>query len=88
MHVFAEALSSFDSVQEIITQPLHCDGENTWEHGSSLINYMKLVEMTGLTGQIRFDQYGIRNDFVLDIVELQRPGLVKVGEWHDSHGIR
>ena len=44
--------------------------------------------MKGLTGQIRFDQSGIRNDFVLDIVELQRTGLEKVGSWHDLHGIR
>ena len=48
---------------------------------------MKLVEITGLTGHIAFDQWGIRNNFVLDIVELHKSGLEKVGTWHDSHGL-
>ena len=48
---------------------------------------MKLVEIRGLTGQIGFDQWGIRNNFVLDIVELHKSGLEKVGSWHDSHGL-
>ena len=63
-------------------------GEKTWEHGNSLVNYMKLVEIQGLTGLIKFDQWGIRNEFVLDLVELRKGGLEKVGWWQESHGIR
>ena len=63
-------------------------GEETWEHGNSLVNYMKLVEIQGLTGPIKFDQWGIRNEFVLDLVELRRGGLEKVGWWQESYGIR
>ena len=85
--MFAAALSSLDGSQEVSLQPLHCDSEATWEHGSSLVNYMKLVEIRGLTGQIGFDQWGIRNNFVLDIVELHKSGLEKVGSWHDTHGL-
>ena len=62
---------------------------------------MKLVDTRGLTGRVRFDQFGIRTDFTLDIVELHRSGLekvrcsrrlssdllIKVGTWHDSFGI-
>ena len=63
-------------------------GEETWEHGNSLVNYMKLVEIQGLTGLVKFDQWGIRNEFVLDLVELRRGGLEKVGWWQESYGIR
>ena len=75
-------------LQDIVLQPLHCDGDATWQHGSSLVNYMKLVEIEGLTGHIAFDQWGIRNDFSLDIVELSKTGLVKIGSWHDGYGLR
>ena len=40
---------------------------------------MKLVEMDGLTGKVKFDQRGLRTDFTLEIVELKRQGLTKVG---------
>ena len=35
---------------------LHCDSEATWQHGNSLVNYMKMVEVEGLTGPVKFDQ--------------------------------
>ena len=41
-------------VQVVITRPLSCSGEETWQHGNSLVNYMKLVEMNGLTGKVWF----------------------------------
>ena len=67
---------------------LHCDSEATWQHGNSLVNYMKMVEVEGLTGPVRFDQWGIRHDFWLDLVELQREGLVRVGSWQDTTGLQ
>ena len=72
----------------MITRPLSCSGEETWQHGNSLVNYMKLVEMDGLTGKVKFDQRGLRTDFNLEIVELKRKGLTKVGSWHDQHGFK
>ena len=36
------------------------------------------VEMDGLTGRIKFDQFGLRTDFMLEIVELKKTGLQKV----------
>ena len=38
------------------------------------------VEMDGLTGKIKFDQYGFRTDFQLEIVELKKKGLQKVNQ--------
>ena len=45
------------------------------------------VEMDGLTGAIAFDSLGFRSDFVLEIVELKREGLVKVGSWNQGKGV-
>ena len=42
--------------------------------------------MEGLTGQIGFDSLGFRSDFNLDIIELKKEGLVKVGTWNRSMG--
>ena len=41
--LFATALSELDRSQDIETTALTCDSEQTWQHGNSLINYMKLV---------------------------------------------
>ena len=58
--------------------PLSCTSDNTWEHGNSLINYMKMADINGLTGRIKFDENGLRTDFELEIVELKKHGLDKV----------
>ena len=97
--LFAQALHELDKSQVytldlskcwskvISTQPLSCSGEETWQHGNSLVNYMKLVEMDGLTGKVKFDQRGLRTDFTLEIIELKKHGLERVGSWHDQRGI-
>ena len=58
--------------------PLSCSSDNTWEHGNSLINYMKMADINGLTGRIKFDENGLRTDFELEIVELKKHSLEKV----------
>ena len=68
----------FLNIQVINMNPLSCSTEDAWEHGNSLINYMKMVEIEGLTGRIKFDQDGQRSDFQLEIVELKKHGLDKV----------
>ena len=44
------------------------------------------VELQGLTGRIKFDTLGFRSDFDLDIIELKKEGLVKVGSWSQESG--
>ncbi|KAK4883092.1 hypothetical protein RN001_006411 [Aquatica leii] len=87
VHLFAKALHDLDTSQQIDIKPLSCDAVDTWPHGYSLINYMKIVEMRGLTGVIKFDHQGFRSDFTLDIVELSREGLKKIGTWNASAGV-
>ena len=48
--------------------------------------FLKQVEMKGLTGTIKFDQHGLRSDFKLEIVELKKDGLQKVGVWMEETG--
>ncbi|XP_066262969.1 glutamate receptor ionotropic, kainate 2 [Euwallacea similis] len=87
VHLFAKALHDLDTSQQIDIKPLSCDAVDFWPHGYSLINYMKVVEMRGLTGVIKFDHQGFRSDFMLDIVELTRDGLKKIGTWNASEGV-
>lgn len=43
--------------------------------------------MRGLTGVIKFDHQGFRSDFVLDVIELSREGLKKIGVWNSTEGV-
>lgn len=43
--------------------------------------------MKGLTGRIKFDSRGFRTDFDLDIVELKKEGLTRVGKWSAGKGV-
>lgn len=55
------------------------------------MNFIKIsfiqVEMKGLTGVIKFDHEGFRSDFALDIIDLTRDGLRKIGTWNSSEGV-
>ncbi|BFF90896.1 glutamate receptor ionotropic kainate 2 [Drosophila madeirensis] len=84
VHLFAKALHDLDTSQQIDIHPISCDGQSTWQHGFSLINYMKIVEMKGLTNVIKFDHQGFRTDFMLDIVELTPAGIRKIGTWNST----
>ena len=101
--VLAAALAALDQAQVVHTRPLSCAGSNTWHHGNSLLNYMKLVTLAGLTGRVSFDQHGKRADLSMDVVELQQSGLHKVvfrsetesaivsaqvGMWHTEYGLQ
>ncbi|XP_063242515.1 glutamate receptor ionotropic, kainate 2 [Bacillus rossius redtenbacheri] len=87
VRLFAKALHDLDSSQRIDIKPLSCDAVDVWPHGYSLINYMKIVEMPGLTGVIKFDNQGFRSNFALDVVELSKDGLVKIGTWNSTEGV-
>ncbi|XP_024943087.1 glutamate receptor ionotropic, kainate 2 isoform X6 [Cephus cinctus] len=88
VHLFVKALHDLDKSQLIDIKPLSCESVDTWPHGYSLINYMKIAEMRGLTGVIKFDHQGFRSDFVLDIIELNsKEGLKKIGTWNSTNGV-
>ncbi|KAF4528160.1 hypothetical protein B566_EDAN016924 [Ephemera danica] len=96
--LFAKALRRYHQSHRITTRPLNCETEENWEHGFSLINFMKVRpidhrgemlqsnEMKGATGLTRFDNEGFRSQVALDIVELSMDGLTSVGSWNSSEG--
>ncbi|XP_064094425.1 glutamate receptor ionotropic, kainate 2-like [Macrobrachium nipponense] len=86
VHLFAKALGDLDRSRPIEVARLDCEGDDTWIYGNSLVNYMKWVQVRGLTGLIKFDAKGFRRDVTLDIVELTKTGLVKVGRWNPTSG--
>ncbi|XP_066943694.1 glutamate receptor ionotropic, kainate 2-like isoform X2 [Macrobrachium rosenbergii] len=86
VHLFAKALGDLDRSRPIEVARLDCEGDETWIYGNSLVNYMKWVQVRGLTGLIKFDAKGFRRDVTLDIVELTKTGLVKVGRWSRTSG--
>lgn len=43
VYLFAKALHVLDASQQIDVKPLSCESTVTWDHGYSLINYMKIV---------------------------------------------
>ncbi|XP_069950782.1 glutamate receptor ionotropic, kainate 2-like isoform X2 [Cherax quadricarinatus] len=84
--LFVLAIQALDNSTDVQLTSLVCEGEVSWDHGNSLINYMKLVQLQGLTGHIEFDALGFRTDFTLDIVELGMENLTKVGTWNRKTG--
>ncbi|XP_076044322.1 glutamate receptor ionotropic, kainate 2-like [Oratosquilla oratoria] len=87
VHLFTKAIQDLDNSTDVQITALVCEGEDAWVYGNSIINYMKLVKMPGLTGYIQFDSLGFRTAFTLDIVELAEKGLHKVGTWSLENGI-
>lgn len=65
---------------------LKCNDDSTWDKGYTLVNYMKSLSISGITGDIKFDNQGLRTDFELEAVELNPSGLSKVGTWSSSDG--
>ena len=43
VQVFAKALTDLDRSQDVQPVSIDCTGRETWQHGNSLVNYMKLV---------------------------------------------
>ena len=41
--LFARALTDLDRSQDVQTQSIDCTGRDTWQHGNSLVNFMKMV---------------------------------------------
>ncbi|KAI1287063.1 Glutamate receptor ionotropic, kainate 2 [Halotydeus destructor] len=80
--LFARALDDLDRTQQVNGPKVTCDSRIPWAFGAPLMNFMKMVNVKGLTGNIKFDEYGQRSDFILDILELKKAGFQKAGTWN------
>ncbi|KAK3105052.1 hypothetical protein FSP39_016196 [Pinctada imbricata] len=63
--------------------PLSCSKTDTWSQGTSFMNYLKTVVFYGMTGQVQFNNYGVRDNFTMEIITpIHHNGTIKIGEWH------
>lgn len=54
---------------------------------SALLSVFLQNEVDGMTGNIRFDKFGRRSHFKLDVVEYFMGHFQKVGWWETGHGV-
>lgn len=81
LYMFAQTLNDLDRSQEISLGSFSCSNPQPWAFGNSVINYLRMTNMEGLSGLIEFDEMGKRTNFQLDLVDFKRDSLVKVGWW-------
>ncbi|XP_071445926.1 glutamate receptor 1-like isoform X4 [Hetaerina americana] len=59
-----------------------------WEHGDKISRFLRKVELEGLTGEVRFNDDGHRQNYTLHVVEMTvNSAMVKVAEWSDETGL-
>lgn len=80
VHLFAKALHDLDTSQQIDIQPLSCDGQDTWPHGYSLINYMKIVSNSTIESEESGTKFGI-------FLQVEMKGLTNLIKF-DNQGFR
>nr|QZH55028.1 ionotropic glutamate receptor 6 [Achelura yunnanensis] len=68
----------------VTAKSLSCDNFDTWEDGSTLINFMKTNKVKGLTNYLSFDGLGQRIDVAFDILELTTAGNHTIGKFENG----
>ncbi|XP_040437465.1 LOW QUALITY PROTEIN: glutamate receptor ionotropic, kainate 5-like [Falco naumanni] len=84
VHVVVGAVRELNRSQEIGGRPLACASPSIWPHGTSLMNYLRMVEYDGLTGRVEFNSKGQRTNYTLHVLEKGRDGHREVGVWYSN----
>ncbi|XP_075047135.1 glutamate receptor ionotropic, kainate 4 isoform X3 [Mixophyes fleayi] len=69
------AVQELNRSQEIGVKPLSCGSAQIWQHGTSLMNYLRMVELEGLTGHVEFNSKGQRTNYELKILQYTKIGF-------------
>ncbi|CAL8247461.1 unnamed protein product [Lota lota] len=85
VHVVVGAVRELNRSQEIGVKPLSCASPQIWQHGTSLMNYLRMVEYDGLTGRVEFNSKGQRTNYTLRILEKHRGGHKEIGVWFSNN---
>ncbi|XP_013785227.2 glutamate receptor ionotropic, kainate 2-like, partial [Limulus polyphemus] len=85
--LFSRALHDLDLSHAINIQNLSCENREYWSQGNSIISYMKVLSVEGLTGNIQLGENGVRTNFSLDLIELKHDGFKKAASWNPEDGI-
>jgi len=89
--LFAQALADLLQKHPLERHNLSCAGlSETWPYGLKIRQQMLNTKIEGMTGEIKFDESGIRSDFKLRIQENigTNGGMQTVGLWTPTDGIR
>uniref|UniRef100_A0A6Q2XAL1 Glutamate receptor n=1 Tax=Esox lucius TaxID=8010 RepID=A0A6Q2XAL1_ESOLU len=87
VHAVVAAVQELNRSQNVGATQLSCKTSKIWEHGTSLMNYLRMVELEGLTGHIEFNSKGQRSNYALRIMQNSRDGLRQIGQWHSEQGL-
>ncbi|XP_006510006.1 glutamate receptor ionotropic, kainate 4 isoform X5 [Mus musculus] len=87
VYAVVTAVQELNRSQEIGVKPLSCGSAQIWQHGTSLMNYLRMVELEGLTGHIEFNSKGQRSNYALKILQFTRNGFQQIGQWHVAEGL-
>ncbi|OXU29041.1 hypothetical protein TSAR_002081 [Trichomalopsis sarcophagae] len=85
--IFAEGFKRLKSATKGNLKKIVCNKTESWEHGISLNNFIKSVEIKGLTGPICFDNAGFRSNFEIGIFSLEYSGIKETGKWNSSKNV-
>uniref|UniRef100_A0A3Q4BK03 Glutamate receptor n=1 Tax=Mola mola TaxID=94237 RepID=A0A3Q4BK03_MOLML len=85
VHVVVGAVRELNRSQEIGVKPLSCTSPQIWQHGTSLMNYLRMVEYDGLTGRVEFNSKGQRTNYTLRILEKHKGGQKEIGIWYSNN---
>ncbi|XP_034460491.1 glutamate receptor ionotropic, kainate 4 isoform X3 [Hippoglossus hippoglossus] len=87
VYAVVAAVQELNRSQNVGATPLDCRTSKIWEHGTSLMNYLRMVELDGLTGHIEFNSKGQRSNYSLRIMQNSKDGLRQIGLWHSEDGL-
>ncbi|XP_059532611.1 glutamate receptor ionotropic, kainate 4 isoform X3 [Myotis daubentonii] len=87
LYAVVTAVRELNRSQEIGVKALSCGSAQIWQHGTSLMNYLRMVELEGLTGHIEFNSKGQRSNYALKILQFTRNGFQQIGQWHVADGL-
>ncbi|XP_054476373.1 glutamate receptor ionotropic, kainate 4 [Anoplopoma fimbria] len=87
VYAVVAAVQELNRSQNVGATQLSCKSSKIWEHGTSLMNYLRMVELEGLTGHIEFNSKGQRSNYALRIMQSSRDGLKQIGLWHSEDGL-
>ncbi|KAK5929328.1 hypothetical protein CgunFtcFv8_010567 [Champsocephalus gunnari] len=87
VYAVVAAVQELNRSQNVGATQLSCKSSKIWEHGTSLMNYLRMVELEGLTGHIEFNSKGQRSNYVLRIMQNSKDGLRQIGLWHSEGGL-
>ncbi|CAB1437307.1 unnamed protein product, partial [Pleuronectes platessa] len=79
VYAVVAAVQELNRSQNVGATQLSCKSSKIWEHGTSLMNYLRMVELEGLTGHIEFNSKGQRSNYSLRIMQNSKDGLRQPG---------